>query len=92
MSAKKVTFASKRPSQALPAATIDNWVANREADAPEPLPAPQEPMKRLTIDVPLTLHTRIKTTCARNGLRMADEIRDLLENHFPETAGQGATS
>ena len=91
MSAKKVTFASKRPSQSAPATSIDNWVANRDADVPEPAPA-QEPMKRLTIDVPLKLHTRIKTTCARRGLRMADEIRDLLESHFPEAAGEGAAS
>lgn len=91
MSAKKVTFASKRPSQTAPAASIDNWVTNRDADALEPAP-PQEPMKRLTIDVSVRLHTRIKTTCALRNLHMADEIRDLLEKHFPETVGEGAAS
>jgi hypothetical protein len=44
-----------------------------------------EAMKRFTIDVPLTLHTRIKTECARRGLKMADELRKLLEREFPET-------
>jgi hypothetical protein len=41
-------------------------------------------MKRLTIDVPLTLHARIKSQCALRGVNMADEIRMLLEGHFPE--------
>lgn len=91
MSAKKVTFASKRPSQSGPSASIDNWVTNRDADVPEAAP-PQEPMKRLTIDVPLSLHTRIKTACARRGPHMADEIRDLLEKHFPESTGEGPAS
>lgn len=90
MSAKKVTFASKRPSQTAPAASIDNWVTNRDADVPEP--PPPEPMKRLTIDVSVRLHTRIKTTCALRNLHMADEIRDLLEKHFPETVPEGVAS
>jgi len=39
-------------------------------------------MKRLTIDVPLTLHKRIKTQCAMKGDKMADVIRELPEQHF----------
>ena len=39
-------------------------------------------MKRLTIDVPLELHTAIKVKCARKGVKMADAIRDILENEF----------
>jgi len=39
-------------------------------------------MKRLTIDVPIELHTAIKVDCARRGAKMADVIRDLLERKF----------
>jgi hypothetical protein len=35
-----------------------------------PRVAADEPTKRLTIDIPESLHTRIKVTCARNKLRM----------------------
>jgi hypothetical protein len=39
-------------------------------------------MKRLTIDVPASLHARIKSQCAIRGAKMADEVRELLEKHF----------
>ena len=40
-------------------------------------------MKRFTIDVPEELHRRIKLACAGRGTKMADEIRAVLEKHFP---------
>jgi ParG len=40
-------------------------------------------MKRFTIDVPIELHTRIKTWCAQNGVKMADVLRGILEHEFP---------
>ena len=43
-----------------------------------------EPTKRLTIDIPMNLHKRIKSQCALRDVPMADEIRELLEKHFPE--------
>lgn len=39
-------------------------------------------MKRLTIDVPASLHANIKAGCARQGVKMADAIRELLEKQF----------
>lgn len=38
--------------------------------------------KRLTIDVPASLHANIKAGCARQGIKMADAIRELLEEQF----------
>jgi hypothetical protein len=59
----------------------DEWVARK----PEPQPEkPTEPLKRLTIDIPESLHTRIKTACAANRRKMTDAIRDVLEEHWPE--------
>jgi hypothetical protein len=75
---KKVTFASKRgPSQ--PPKNADEWIDRASKPA-----LPGEPMKRLTIDVPVSLHQRIKIRCAMEGFKMADVIRDMLAEKFPE--------
>lgn len=71
---KKVDF---RPKPAAPV-TPDQWVESRAPDAPG------ERFKRLTIDIPASLHVRIKTQCAARGTKMADEIRALLEERFPK--------
>lgn len=56
------------------------------ADAPvgnvEVAQAESVPMKRFTVDVPESLHRRIKAQCAMRGTKMADEIRALLEKHY----------
>ncbi len=75
---KKVAF--KMPQTAKPAA--DQWVERGGSEARHP-PPPAGPMKRFTLDVPLELHTRIKTQCARQGLKMADILRKILEREFP---------
>ncbi len=45
----------------------------------------EEPMKRLTIDIPLSLHRRVKSQCGEEGLQMADVIRGFLEKRFPKS-------
>jgi len=82
---KKVSFAAKRPTKAT-TNPIDDWVENRETQPQAPVL--REPMKRLTIDVPIPLHKRIKSQCALNNLVMADVIRELLEQRFPAPADQ----
>ena len=52
------------------------------AAASEPV-APAEAIKRFTIDVPASLHTRVKIGCAQRGLKMADVLREMLEKEFP---------
>ena len=79
---KKVSFGAARPSKATPA-TADGWVSDRTGEG-------REPTKRLTIDVPVSLHKRIKSQCAAADVMMADVIRELLEKRFPE--GKGAAS
>jgi len=44
---------------------------------------PGERMKRFTIDVPESLHRRIKAGCALRGVKMADYLRETLEKLFP---------
>jgi ParG len=62
----------------------DAWVQTRAAEPEIPAPAPAEAMKRFTIDVPVSLHTRIKAQCALRGEKMADVIRALLDCEFPK--------
>ena len=82
---KKVTFGSKRPTSV--GLDPDDWVKNREVE-----PNPKEAMKRFTIDVPVSLHKRIKSSCALQNLVMADVIRDMLEEKFPVSLGQRVSS
>jgi ParG len=71
---KKVAFG---PKPAL-AVTPDQWVESRTSEGSG------ERVKRLTIDIPASLHVRIKTQCASRGTKMTDAIRALLEERFPE--------
>jgi predicted membrane GTPase involved in stress response len=71
MSTKKVSIGTK-PTNNIAPVTADAWVENR-SNGEEP-----EPMKRLTIDVPESLHRTIKTQCAMRGTKIADEVRELL--------------
>ncbi|KAM3108246.1 hypothetical protein [Phormidesmis sp. 146-33] len=41
-------------------------------------------MKRLTLDIPASLHQRIKVACAMQDVRMVDAIKELLEERFPK--------
>lgn len=72
--AKKVTFGTTPAARPTPAQTAEQWVDSRNT----------ETTKRLTIDIPASLHSRIKVACARRGVKMADEIRALLETHFQD--------
>lgn len=76
---KKVAFGAKPQPVAPASRSADEWVQNR----PTEQAAAGEPMKRLTIDVPASLHTRIKVGCTLRGRKIADELRELLDKHFP---------
>lgn len=67
---KKVTIGGK-PTGSGTAPAADDWVENRNAGQ-------SDPMKRLTIDIPESLHRNIKSQCAMRGTKIADEVRELL--------------
>ena len=56
--------------------TQDDWVNQK----PEPA-KPSEPMIRLSVDLPDSLHTRLKLACVAKQQNMADEVRGLIERH-----------
>ena len=68
---KKVTIGTK-PTNKSTQASADEWVDSRNTGS-EP-----EQMKRLTIDIPESLHRAIKMQCASRGAKIADEVRELL--------------
>lgn len=72
MSTKKIAFGTKPTHRPVPE-TVDLWVDNRAEDQ-----AVAEPMKRLTIDIPESLHRSIKAQCAMRGRKIVDEVRELL--------------
>ena len=74
---KKVTFGGKPSGKPV---TPEAWVAQRPTEEADP----GEATKRLTCDVPASLHRRIKTQCAAKGVKMSEALRELLERHFPE--------
>jgi hypothetical protein len=45
-------------------------------------------MKRFAIDVPASLHRRVKAACTARGLKVSSVLRDLLEREFPDTSRQ----
>lgn len=72
MSSKKVSIGSRPTSQPASAAA-DEWVNDKP-----------EPMKRLTIDIPASLHRAIKSQCAARGSKISDEVRELLLQKYGE--------
>ena len=67
---KKISIGTKPTNKPAPAAA-DAWVENRDAGE-------ADKMKRLTIDITESLHRKIKSQCAMNGTKIADEVRELL--------------
>lgn len=68
MSAKKVSIKNPRK---LPE-SADSWVETREGK------------KRLTIDVPISLHTKLKIAAAKSGQTMAEIICNTLEEKLKD--------
>jgi hypothetical protein len=73
---KKVAFGAKPQPAKTIGANPDQWVTSKRESK-------GERMKRITFDVPASLHARIKSQCALRGVKMNEELRELVEKHFP---------
>ena len=73
MTKKKIAIKAKPKPSVSKKPSVQDWVN----DNPE-----KEKNKRLTIDIPESLHRSIKTSCATSGTKMADEIRTMLLNKW----------
>lgn len=78
MSRKSVTIPKAKPA--------DDWVNNRVVK----LPAEPIATKRVTIEMPVDLHQRVKVGCATRMRNMADVVREFLDNEFPPQERQSS--
>lgn len=75
---------SAKPAAEKPA-TVDDWVATprTEAEPVTPVEAPKpEKTKRLTLDIPESLHRSIKAKSVQEGVAMVDMLRELLSEKY----------
>jgi predicted HicB family RNase H-like nuclease len=80
---KKVTMSTKPNKTDARKLSADDWVsqgAKLTADGDEP---EKEATARFTIDIPVSLHARIKSQCALKRVKMRDEVLSILEEKFP---------
>jgi predicted DNA binding CopG/RHH family protein len=74
-----------KPAATEPPATVDDWVSTPKSESEPvtpPPPAPKEKMKRLTLDIPESLHKAIKTRSVQEGVAMADMLREDLSQKY----------
>jgi len=82
---KKIVVPTK-PQFGNPPATAADWISRPEAPPAVKEEVNDEPLVRLTFDIPESLHRRIKMAHAQKGIkRMASELRRILEQHYPVT-------
>ena len=80
MSGKKVSITPK-PTNAQSEPNLDSWISQGKESLNDAQPT-SEKIKRLTIDIPESLHRIIKSQCASRGNKIVDEIRELLEQKY----------
>lgn len=54
------------------------------ADKPVAKTMPDEPTKRLSLDLPASLHTRFKTACSATDRKMVGELQAFIEHRTQE--------
>lgn len=79
MNGKKIAIGAKPTNKASAPVNADTWVESRSLDA-----QPEE-MKRLTIDIPASLHRAIKSQTGARGTKIADEVREMLAQKYGNT-------
>lgn len=80
MPAKKVNIGTKPVTST--SANVDQWVETRSLETETAPEDPKPKMKRLTLDIPETLHRTIKMKSVEQGVPMADLLRELLETNY----------
>ena len=58
----------------------DTTRANDQKSKPER----EEPSKRLSLDLPASMHTRFKTACSATGRKMVSELQAFIEQRTAE--------
>lgn len=79
---KKTFTAAPKPKQPTADAidAFEQGGAGHDQRAAQPAAATAtEPTKRLSLDLPATVHTRFKTACSATGRKMVSEVQDFIE-------------
>lgn len=79
---KKITMSTKPKSSTKPL-SADDWVSQGAAALPNGRDSEKETTARFTIDIPVSLHARIKSQCALKRVKMREEVLAMLEERFP---------
>jgi hypothetical protein len=61
----------------------DTWVNQGAALTTNGSQPEKESTARFTIDIPVSLHARIKSQCALKRVKMREEVLAMLEDKFP---------
>lgn len=87
---KKTFAAAPKPRQPT-AEEIEAFERNGAGHDRQPAPvaaapatATAEPSKRLSLDLPASVHTRFKTACSATGRKMVGELQDFIERRTAE--------
>lgn len=54
--------------------------------------APAEPTKRLSLDLPASVHMRFKTACSATGRKMVSELQEFIEQRTAELEDEAGIS
>jgi hypothetical protein len=81
---KRVAFGTK-PAKSEPPASLDELVqSRREGAAAEAEEAASQATRRMSVDLPIPLHTKLKLHCVQNDMQIADFVRDLIRRALGE--------
>ena len=88
---KKTFAAAPKPSQPT-GEEIEAFERNGAGHDRQPAPinpapnvaTPTEPTKRLSLDLPASVHTRFKTACSATGRKMVGELQIFIERRITE--------
>jgi hypothetical protein len=70
----------RRPSTTAPSDADDQSVHGTDT----PPTKPREATRRLTLDIPTSLHFAMKMRAAATGITMVEEVTPLLMNHYAD--------
>lgn len=79
---KKVSFGTKPDLNSLDALVQSRSEGQGAAPAAAAPVAEKEATRRVSVDLPLSLHTKLKLHCVQSGALMADYVRDLIAREF----------
>lgn len=83
---KKTFSAAPKPKQPTDDQILafERGGAGHDKPSEKPTQAQTEPVKRLSINLPASAHTRFKTACSAAGRKMAAELNELIEQRTQE--------